>query len=133
MDRLFSPPFNSLNSCASLDIDADIANCCEILEAEKQEQINKASGEAAAMLAVAEARAKGLQLVARSLGIQDGKNAASLSIAEQYVRAFNKLAKTNNTMILPSNPADVPNIVAQVCCIYQINNIRGLEYLKYQN
>ncbi|XP_012250930.2 stomatin-like protein 2, mitochondrial [Athalia rosae] len=88
-------------------------------EAEKQEQINKANGEASAMLAVAEARAKGLQVVARSLGLKDGKNAASFSIAEQYVRAFNKLAKTNNTMILPSNPADVPNIVAQAMAIYK--------------
>lgn len=31
-------------------------------EAEKQEQINKASGEAAAIRAVAEARAKGIQV-----------------------------------------------------------------------
>ncbi|XP_046433140.1 stomatin-like protein 2, mitochondrial isoform X2 [Neodiprion pinetum] len=88
-------------------------------EAEKQEQINKANGEAAAMLAVAEARAKGLQVVAGSLGLENGRNAASFSIAEQYVRAFNKLAKTNNTMILPSNPADVPNIVGQAMAIYQ--------------
>jgi hypothetical protein len=38
-----------------------------ILEAEKQEQINRASGEAQAMLAIADARAKGLELVARPL------------------------------------------------------------------
>jgi regulator of protease activity HflC (stomatin/prohibitin superfamily) len=38
-----------------------------ILEAERQEQINRASGEAQAMLAIAEARAKGLELVARPL------------------------------------------------------------------
>lgn len=38
-----------------------------ISEAERQEQINKASGEAQAMLAIAEARAKGLELVARPL------------------------------------------------------------------
>ncbi|XP_046751823.1 stomatin-like protein 2, mitochondrial [Diprion similis] len=88
-------------------------------EAEKQEQINKASGEAAAMLAVAEARAKGLEVVAGSLGLENGRNAASFSIAEQYVRAFNKLAKTNNTMILPSNPADVSNMVGQAMAIYQ--------------
>ena len=36
-------------------------------EAEKQEQINKASGEAQAMLAVAEARAKGLKVVGGAL------------------------------------------------------------------
>ncbi|XP_011302560.1 stomatin-like protein 2, mitochondrial [Fopius arisanus] len=88
-------------------------------EADKLEKINQAQGEATALLAVAEARAKGLQIVADSLGLQDGKNAASLSIAEQYVKAFNKLAKTNNTLILPSNVGDVSGLVAQALSIYK--------------
>lgn len=85
------------------------------VEAERQEQINKATGEAAAVVAVAEARAKGLQVVANALGVADAKNAAALSVAEQYVNAFNKLAKVNNTLILPSNVGDVSTFVAQVC------------------
>lgn len=85
------------------------------IEAARQEQINKATGEAAAVVTVAEARAKGLQIVANALGVADGKNAAALSVAEQYVNAFNKLAKVNNTLILPSNVGDVPTFVAQVC------------------
>ncbi|XP_034948596.1 stomatin-like protein 2, mitochondrial [Chelonus insularis] len=88
-------------------------------EAEKQEQINKASGEAAALLAVAEARAKSLQMVANALSLQDGKDAASLSIAEQYVRAFNKLAKTSNTLIIPSNVSDISGVVTQAMSIYK--------------
>lgn len=88
-------------------------------EAERQEQINKASGEAAAVLAVAEARAKSLEIIGKSLGLKDGKNAASLNIAEQYVHAFDKLAKTNNTVILPSNVADISGFVTQAMTIYQ--------------
>ncbi|XP_015124607.1 stomatin-like protein 2, mitochondrial [Diachasma alloeum] len=88
-------------------------------EAEKLEKINQAQGEATALLAVAEARAKSLQVVADSLGLRDGKNAASLSIAEQYVKAFNKLARTNNTLILPSNVGDVSGLVAQAMSIYK--------------
>lgn len=38
-----------------------------ILEAEQQEQINKAQGEANALLAVAEAKAKGIRLIADAL------------------------------------------------------------------
>lgn len=83
-------------------------------EAERQEHINKAAGEAAALLAVAEARAGGLKLVANALQKDFASNAASLSIAEQYVQAFNKLADTNNTLILPANAADVSGLVAQV-------------------
>jgi len=49
---------------------------------------------------------------------QDGQNAASLTLAEQYIGAFKKLAKTNNTMILPSNPGDVNGFVAQALAVY---------------
>ncbi|XP_008195785.1 stomatin-like protein 2, mitochondrial isoform X2 [Tribolium castaneum] len=100
-------------------------------EAERQEQINKAAGEAAAILAVAEARAGGLKLVAEALKKDLGPNAASLSIAEQYVTAFDKLAKTNNTLILPSNVGDVSSLVAQAMSIYStISKSQGNENVK---
>lgn len=38
----------------------------------------------------------------------------ALSIAQQYVEAFSKLAKTNNTMLLPTNMSDPASMVAQV-------------------
>ena len=40
-------------------------------------------------------------------------NAASLNIAELYVNAFQQLAKTNNTLILPANASDVTSMVGQ--------------------
>lgn len=58
-------------------------------------------------------------MVASSLTIKDGKNAASFSVAEQYVTAFNKLARTNNTLILPANAADISGIVGQAMTIYK--------------
>ena len=36
----------------------------------------------------------------------------NLRIAEKYIEEFGKLAKQNNTMILPSNVADLAGIVA---------------------
>ncbi|KAF2893891.1 hypothetical protein ILUMI_12284 [Ignelater luminosus] len=87
-------------------------------EAERQEQINKATGEASAILSIAGARAEGLKLVANSLSNSQGSSAAALAVAEQYVQAFNKLAKNNNTLILPANAGDVSNIVAQAMSIY---------------
>ena len=88
-------------------------------EAAQQEEINKANGAAIALVAIAEARAKSLKLVASALNITDAKNAAALSIAEQYVKAFNKLARSNNTLILPSNVADVSSLVTQAMTIYK--------------
>lgn len=90
-----------------------------VSEAQKQEQINKADGEATAILALAQSRAKGLEIIATSLGYKDGKDAAALTIAEQYVHAFDKIARTNNTLILPSNVGDVSNFVGQALTIYK--------------
>ena len=36
----------------------------------------------------------------------------NLRVAESYIKEFGKLAKENNTMIIPSNLADVSSLVA---------------------
>ncbi|XP_010165267.1 stomatin-like protein 2, mitochondrial, partial [Antrostomus carolinensis] len=82
-------------------------------EAEKAEQINKAAGEANAMLVKARAKAEAIQLLAAALAQQPASAPASLSVAEQYVSAFSKLAKDSNTLLLPANTGDVTNMVAQ--------------------
>uniref|UniRef100_A0A8B9N0N8 Stomatin-like protein 2, mitochondrial n=1 Tax=Accipiter nisus TaxID=211598 RepID=A0A8B9N0N8_9AVES len=86
-------------------------------EAEKAEQINKAAGEANAMLVKARAKAEAIQLLAAALAQQHGSAAASLSVAEQYVSAFSKLAKESNTLLLPANTGDITNMVAQVSVV----------------
>lgn len=50
---------------------------------------------------------------------EHGDDAASLTIAEQYVNAFNQLARTNNTLILPSNVGDISSLVGQSLAIYK--------------
>ncbi|XP_014808018.1 PREDICTED: stomatin-like protein 2, mitochondrial isoform X2 [Calidris pugnax] len=87
-------------------------------EAEKAEQINKAAGEANAVLVKARAKAEAIQLLAAALAQQHGSAAASLSVAEQYVNAFSKLAKDSNTLLLPTNAGDVTSMVAQALGIY---------------
>ena len=49
-------------------------------------------------------------------------DAVNLRIAEQYLGEFGKLAKVNNTMILPSNLADVGAMVATVGKVFQSVN-----------
>ncbi|XP_076332431.1 stomatin-like protein 2, mitochondrial isoform X2 [Tachypleus tridentatus] len=99
-------------------------------EAQKMEQINQAQGEAAAILAKANARSKSLLFVAESLKKQYGMDAASLVIAEQYVNAFSKLAKTGNTVLLPTNTGDISSMVTQAMSIYQ--NLSSTKEVKEQ-
>ena len=81
-------------------------------EATKQQQINEAEGEAAAILAVATATAKGLYRVAQSLVVEGGESAMQLRVAEAYIAEFGKLAKEGNTLVVPSNLADLSSMVA---------------------
>ncbi|XP_070711432.1 stomatin-like protein 2, mitochondrial [Pempheris klunzingeri] len=87
-------------------------------EGEKAEYINKAAGEAQAVLAKAEAKSKAIHLLSEALAEENGHAAASLSVAEQYVSAFSKLARESNTVLLPSNTADVSGMVTQAMTIY---------------
>merc|ERR1719278_789235 len=87
-------------------------------EAEKQQLINEAQGAAEAVIASGKARAQSIEMVSKALGATNGSNAASLAVAEKYVSAFQELAKTNNTLILPSNTGDVSAMVAQAMGIY---------------
>lgn len=59
-----------------------------------------------------------MQLLCFSLANRDGRNAASFFVAEQYVQAFNKLARTNNTLILPSNVGNISSLVGEAMSIY---------------
>jgi regulator of protease activity HflC (stomatin/prohibitin superfamily) len=86
-------------------------------EGEKQSAINKAQGEATALRVVAEATAAAVTAVAEALGKPGGQQAANLKIAEEYITAFGSLAKTNNTMIVPTNLADVASVVASAMTV----------------
>lgn len=81
-------------------------------EGEKQAAINRAQGEAAAIKAIADANAEALRKVGQAITEQGGHDAVNLKVAEQYVSAFEKLAKTNNSIIVPSNLSDIGGLIA---------------------
>ncbi|MFM1849039.1 MAG: Modulator of FtsH protease HflK, partial [Pseudomonadota bacterium] len=88
-------------------------------EATKQQQMNEAEGEAAAILAVATATAEGITRVAQAIASQGGFEATQLRVAEQYISQFGNLAKSNNTMIIPSNLTDIASMVATATSVIQ--------------
>ena len=87
-------------------------------EGEKMRRINEAAGRASEIEQVAVATANGLRAIANAINEENGLNAVNLRIAEQYLSAFANLAKTNNTMILPSNLADIAGIVATATSVF---------------
>jgi len=80
-------------------------------EGEKQKRINEAQGRAIEIEKVAEATAKGIREIASAINEKGGTNAVNLRIAEQYLNEFGKLAKTNNSIIIPSNLSDIAGMI----------------------
>lgn len=81
-------------------------------EGEKMRRINEAEGRAQEIERVAFATAKGIREIAAAIGENNGIDAVNLRVAEQYIGEFGKLAQENNTMIIPTNMADMSSIIA---------------------
>lgn len=86
-----------------------------------QEKINFAKGESDAVILKAKARAESLERIGKSLSKDYGKDAGSLVVAEQYVTAFQHLAKQTNTLLLPSDVGNVPGMVSQVRLAFMLS------------
>jgi regulator of protease activity HflC (stomatin/prohibitin superfamily) len=86
-------------------------------EGEKQRRINEASGRASEIELVAVATAKGIREIAQSINEEGGMNAVNLRIAEQYLTEFGKLAKTNNSMIVPADLSDISGVISAVTSV----------------
>lgn len=94
-------------------------------EGERQAAINRAQGEATSISAIAEATAQAIERVGHAAKLPGGDTAVNLRVAEQYVEAFAKLAKTNNTMIVPSNLGDVSGLIATAMKTVKVSGEEG--------
>ncbi len=88
-------------------------------EGEKTKRINEAEGRAQEILMVAEATAEGIRKVGEALASTGGKEAANLEVAKQYLNEFGKLAKANNTMIVPGNLSNLSSMVASAMATFE--------------
>ncbi|CAL5323459.1 unnamed protein product [Camellia sinensis] len=100
-------------------------------EAAKMDQVNRALGEAEAILAKSQATAKGIAMVSQALKEHGGVEvrffvplglhtcAASLRIAEQYIQAFGMIAKEGTTLLLPTTASNPASMMAQAMNIYK--------------
>ena len=80
-------------------------------EGERARRINEAEGRAKEITLVAEAQAEGIRKVAEALNEPGGLNSVNMQLAQQYLTQFGNLAKQNNTMIIPSDLANVAGVL----------------------
>jgi regulator of protease activity HflC (stomatin/prohibitin superfamily) len=87
-------------------------------EGEMQKRINEAAVRASEIEQLAKATSNGLRAISLAISEENGLNAVNLRIAEQYLLAFGNLAKTNNTLIIPSNLTDIAGAIATATSVF---------------
>ena len=112
---------NNAKKYANEGIPAAAADADQIIksaEAYRQSKINEAEGRAKEILLVADAQAEGIRKVAQALGEKGGIESVNMQLAQQYLAQFGNLAKTNNTMIIPSDLANVAGVIKALSLIH---------------
>ena len=94
-------------------------------EGERMRKINEAEGKAKEILLVAEAQAAGIQKVAEAINGKGGIESVNMQLAQQYLAQFGNLAKTNNTMIIPSDLANVAGVLKACTAIVRKTEAAG--------
>ena len=69
--------------------------------------------------AVASATAEGIRRVAEASQLAGGAEAIQLRVAEQYIAEFGKVINNADTIILPSNVADVAAMITTAMQVVQ--------------
>jgi regulator of protease activity HflC (stomatin/prohibitin superfamily) len=84
------------------------------------EKINRATGDAEAILKKAGATAEGIRLVAEQIAAHGAgaQGAMSLSVAEKYVEAFAGLARESTAVVVPGNVGDLGGMIAAGLSVY---------------
>ena len=91
-------------------------------EGDRQASINRAQGEAEAIKAIADANAQAIARVAQAVELPGGIQAVNLKVAEKYVDAFAGIAKVGNTLIVPSNMADLSSLIAGAMSVVKLQS-----------
>ena len=93
-------------------------------EGQKQAAINRAQGEAQAMLLTAQATAEALRTISGALAEPGSLQAVNLRVAEQYIAAFNQIARTGNTLILPADLSGIGSMVSSTLAIIKEQQVK---------
>lgn len=88
-------------------------------EGDKRSQVLRAEGAAEAVLIEAKARAEAIKVISMAINEDGGSAAVAQQLAEQYVAAFDKLAREGTVALLPTDGGDVAGIVAKAFTAFE--------------
>ncbi len=98
-------------------------------QGDREAKILRAEGDARAVEIEALARAKSIKVIASAIK-DGGEGAVAQQLSEQYIAAFEKLAREGTVALIPSDGADVSGVVAKAFTAFdtlktKVNNTAG--------
>lgn len=82
-------------------------------QGDREAQILRAQGSAESLTIEATARAEAIRRISEAINQEGGSAAVAQQLAEQYVTAFDKLAREGTVALLPGDASDVASMVAK--------------------
>ena len=88
-------------------------------DGDKQAQILRAQGIAESLLIEAKARAEAITAIAIAIQGEGGTAAVAQQLAEQYISAFEQLAREGTVALIPADSSDVSGMVAKAFTAFE--------------
>lgn len=88
-------------------------------EGDQQAQVLRAQGNADAIEIEAGARATAIRKISEAINTDGGTTAVAQQLSEQYIQAFEKLARTGTVALIPSDGSDVTSVVSKAFTAFE--------------
>jgi len=88
-------------------------------EGDQQAQVLRAKGNADAIEIEAGARATAIRKISEAINTDGGTTAVAQQLSEQYIAAFEKLARDGTVALIPSDGSDVTSVVSKAFTAFE--------------
>ena len=88
-------------------------------DGDKQAAILRAEGNARSVEIEAQARAESIRTISQAINQEGGTSAVAQQLSEQYIDAFEKLARTGTVALIPSDGSDVSGVVSKAFTAFE--------------
>ncbi len=88
-------------------------------DGDKQAIILRAEGTARSVTIEADARAEAIRAISKAINEQGGTTAVAQQLSEQYISAFEKLARDGTVALIPSDGSDISSVVGKAFTAFE--------------
>lgn len=88
-------------------------------DGDKQAMILRAEGAARSVMVEAKGRAEAIKVISEAINQQGGTTAVAQQLSEQYIAAFEKLAREGTVALIPADGSDVSSVVGKAFTAFE--------------